>query len=74
MEQIKKQLEEVSIKLEAGKITEAEAHIAIAEITTSMPEEADTSEGVKGFMLDEINKMEISEDEKQTLRSHLDRE
>ena len=43
----KNQIDEVILQLEAGKISEEEAHIKIAEITTDMPEQERLSEGVK---------------------------
>ena len=72
MENIKNQIDEVILQLEAGKISEADAHLKIAEITTNMPEQDKISEGVKAFMHEEINKMDMSEDEKHQLRKNLE--
>ncbi|MCP5206998.1 MAG: hypothetical protein H7A01_07335 [Hahellaceae bacterium] len=69
---VKLEIEAVILKLEAGEITETEAHIAIAEITTSMPEEDHTSEAVKQYMRAEIEQLEISEADKQRLRDELE--
>lgn len=71
---IKREIEAVIFKLEAGEISETEAHIAIAEITTSMPEEDQTSEGVKQYMRAEIEQLDISEQDKQRLRDELEKD
>lgn len=72
MDSVKKQIDEVVMKLAAGNISEAEAHIAIAEITTSMPEEDNLSDGVRAFMQDELAKMNLPEQDKQSLRESLE--
>jgi len=74
VEHIKKKIDQVMLKLETGKITEDEAHIAIAEITTSIPPEDILSQGVKDFVAAEINGMDISDNDKQLLRDTLEEE
>ncbi|PID42155.1 MAG: hypothetical protein CSB48_11525 [Proteobacteria bacterium] len=74
MEHIKGKINEVILLLEEGKISEHEAHIAIAEITTSIPEEDILSSFVNEFMETEIRTMDISEDDKRTLLNCLENE
>jgi hypothetical protein len=73
-ELVKQEIEAVILKLEAGEISETEAHIAIAEITTSMPENDRTSEGVKQYMRAEIEQLEICEEDKQRLLDELEKD
>ncbi len=72
MEETKAQINAVINALEAGEITEEDAHIRIAEITTDIPAEDRISDAVREYMLGEIAGMPITDVEKAVLRADLD--
>jgi hypothetical protein len=67
----KQKIEDVIRKLEAGEISEGQAHYAIAEIAADLPVPEIASAASVALVLSEIDKLDISEEEKQTLKNAI---
>lgn len=72
MHEAQMQIEAVIRRVESGGLSEEEAMVLIAEITTNIAEPERLSEAVREYMLAEIEAMPITEEEKQFLRVDLE--